>query len=207
MNALIGCITTLVLVVFIQHDAYANPEDLNLEQLDLLEESILEPQKKPIFNSQIFELDLPPRWALVQRDDTSFLFKPTDRRDATLQIRIQNIPNGTRPKHVLLREKEQRYKRYPRFTTVGPPLELSIGGFPAARMLASYYFQGNQQYPRTVETTYVVRESEVFIIELDCFTAQASRVSKDASTIYQSFIPRPTAAQRSKPRQVDNVPY
>ena len=60
----------------------ANPEDLSLDQLDLLEESILEPKTRPLFESQLFELDLPPRWALVQRSDRQFLFKPTDGRDA-----------------------------------------------------------------------------------------------------------------------------
>ena len=185
----------------------ANPEDLSLDQLDLLEESILEPKTRPLFESQLFELDLPPRWALVQRSDRQFLFKPTDGRDATLLIRLEKIPVGTRPKHVWLQERERRYKRYPRFSVVGPALELTLGGFPAARILASYFFQGNQAYPRTVETTYVVRENEVFILELDCFTAQASRLAKDASTMYQSFIPRPSATQRTRRRSVDNVPY
>ena len=184
-----------------------NPEDLSLDQLDLFEESILEPKTRPLFESQLFELNLPPRWALVQRSDRQFLFKPTDGRDATLLIRLENIPMGTRPKHVWLQERERRYKRYPRFSVVGPALELTLGGFPAARILASYFFQGNQAYPRTIETTYVVRENEVFILELDCFTAQASRLAKDASTMYQSFIPRPSAAQRSRRRPVDNVPY
>ena len=185
----------------------ADPDELSLEQLDLLEESILEPKAKPLFQSQLFVFDLPPRWALTERNDTSFVFRPTDGRDATLLVKVQTIPRGTRPKHVWLHEKEQRYKRYPRFSVVGPPLEFELGGFPAARILASYYYQGNQQYPRTVETTYVVRDNEVFILELDCFTAQASRITKDASSMYQSFIPRPTAERRTRQRPVDNVPY
>ena len=186
---------------------FANPDDLSLDQLDLLEESILEPKAKPLFQSQLFVFDLPSRWALTERNDTSFVFRPTDGRDATLLIRVQPIPHGTRPKHVWLQEKERRYKRYPRFSAVGPPLEFELGGQPAARILASYYYQGNQQYPRTIEATSVVRNNEVFILELDCFTAQASRISKDASTMYQSFIPRPTSEHRSRQRPVDNVPY
>ena len=192
---------------FSSSDQPGNSEDPSLDQLDLFEESILEPKTRPLFESQLFELNLPPRWALVQRSDRQFLFKPTDGRDATLLIRLENIPMGTRPKHVWLQERERRYKRYPRFSVVGPALELTLGGFPAARILASYFFQGNQAYPRTIETTYVVRENEVFILELDCFTAQASRLAKDASTMYQSFIPRPSAAQRTRRRPVDNVPY
>ena len=121
-------------------------------------------------------------------------------------IRLENIPVGTRPKHVWLQERERRYKRYPRFSVVGPALELTLGGSRRSnpRLLL---LPGNQAYPRTVETTYVVRENEVFIIELDCFTAQASRLAKDASTMYQSFIPRPSATQRTRRRPVDNVPY
>ena len=193
--------------IFFSVTSQGNSEDLSLDKLDLFEESILEPKTRPLFESQLFELNLPPRWALVQRSDRQFLFKPTDGRDATLLIRLENIPMGTRPKHVWLQERERRYKRYPRFSVVGPALELTLGGFPAARILASYFFQGNQAYPRTIETTYVVRENEVFILELDCFTAQASRLAKDASTMYQSFIPRPSAAQRTRRRPVDNVPY
>ena len=198
---------TFGLGIFLPVASQGNSEDLSLDQLDLFEESILEPKTRPLFESQLFELNLPPRWALVQRSDRQFLFKPTDGRDATLLIRLENIPMGTRPKHVWLQERERRYKRYPRFSVVGPALELTLGGFPAARILASYFFQGNQAYPRTIETTYVVRENEVFILELDCFTAQASRLAKDASTMYQSFIPRPSAAQRTRRRPVDNVPY
>ena len=193
--------------IFLSVTSQGNSEDLSLDKLDLFEESILEPKTRPLFESQLFELNLPPRWALVQRSDRQFLFKPTDGRDATLLIRLENIPMGTRPKHVWLQERERRYKRYPRFSVVGPALELTLGGFPAARILASYFFQGNQAYPRTIETTCVVRENEVFILELDCFTAQASRLAKDASTMYQSFIPRPSAAQRTRRRPVDNVPY
>ena len=185
----------------------ATTDELSLEQLDLLEESILEPQAKPLFESKLFEVDLPSRWALTQRNETSFVFRPSDGRDATMFIRLEQIPVGTRPKHVWLQDKERRYKRYPRFAPVGPALEFSLGGYPAARILASYYYQGNQQYPRTVETTYVVRDNEVFILELDCFTAQASRLAKDASTFYQSFIPRPETPRRTRQRPVDNVPY
>ena len=185
----------------------AEPEELSLDQLDLLEESILEPKAKPAFQSQLFTFDLPPRWALTERNDTSFVFRPTDGRDATMLIRVQNIPLGTRPKHVWLQEKERRYKRYPRFSVVGPVLEMDLGGNPSARILASYYYQGNQQYPRTIETTYLVKNNEVFILELDCFTAHASRLSRDASTMYQSFIPRPSSTERTRQRPVDNVPY
>ena len=185
----------------------AEPEELSLDQLDLLEESILEPKAKPAFQSQLFTFDLPPRWALTERNDTSFIFRPTDGRDATMLIRIQSIPLGTRPKHVWLQEKEHRYKRYPRFSVMGPVLEMDLNGNPSARILASYYYQGNQQYPRTIETTYLVRENEVFILELDCFTAHASRISRDASTMYQSFIARPSSNQRTRQRPVDNVPY
>ena len=186
----------------------ASPDELNLEQLDLLEESILEPKsQKPAFDSQLFVLDLPARWTLTERNNTSFVFRPTDGRDATLLIRVQKIPLGTRPKHVWLQEKDSRYKRYPRFSVVGPTLDLELNGHASSRILASYFYQGNQQYPRTIETTYVVRENEVFILELDCFTAHASRVTRDASTMYQSFIPRPSAQQRTRQRPVDNVPY
>ena len=45
-------------------------------------------------------------------------------------IRLENIPVGTRPKHVWLQERERRYKRYPRFSVVGPALELTLGGSP-----------------------------------------------------------------------------
>ena len=189
--------------------AYAldDPEELTLDRLDLLEDTILEPQSKPRFQDQLFELELPRQWALKTRSESVFIFVPLDNRDATFTVRLEPIPLGTRAKHVWLRDRDQRYARYPRFSTQAPVLDLTMAGFPAARILGSYFFQGNQQYPRTVETTYIVRGNEVFILELDCFTAHASRLTRDVSSLYQTFVPRPSQSERRNKAPVDNVPY
>ena len=187
--------------------ALDEPEELTLERLDLLEDTILEQPSKPRFQDQLFELELPRQWGLKTRRDSVFIFAPLDNRDATFTVKLERIPLGTRAKHVWLRDRDQRYARYPRFSTKAPVLELTVAGFPSARILGSYFFQGNQQYPRTVETTYIVRGNEDFILELDCFTAHASRLSADVTSLYRSFVPRPQSHERRSKAPVDNVPF
>ena len=184
---------------------------------------LFRPAPPRVFESPdgLFKVQLPSKWQVTDfRPGQSATFKPAGARPETQWIiqRIQ-VPPGAHPRLLRVKAIENRLGKLPGFRELAKA-DVSIAGFPAAAITASYHYQGNIQYPRALEEVFVVAGNEAFILHFECFEPDGSAYAKDVATMYQSlqFRPRqPSPNPDAKPQPptqkegnapfVDKVPY
>lgn len=142
---------------------------------------------------RLFALDLPDGWnvAVSAGDPSTVELRPADpSADATLFVRRLRVAPGVHPRQLLLNALEQRLRALPSFRE-GPRRDVRLAGSPAAVVSATYYHQGNAQYPRALEELFVVRGEEAYAFHFDCFEPAAATFAPALELVYRSFVIRP----------------
>ena len=163
--------------------------------LNLSAQNPLFGSKKPrVFKSPdgLFNIQLPGKWQVVDfRPGQSATLKPAGARAET-QLIIQKItvPPGAHPRLLRLKAIENRLGKLPGFRELAKA-DVTIGGYPAAAITASYHYQGNIQYPRALEEVFIVAGQEAFILHFECFEPDGSSYARAIGTMYQTLEIRP----------------
>ncbi len=144
-----------------------------------------------------FALEVPPGWnvARSEKDPGTYELRPADGTDASVFVRRMKVPRGASPRQLLLNALEQRLRKLPSFRE-GKRRDVKVAGQPGAVVDGGYYFQGNAQYPRTIEELFVVRGDEAFVFHFEAFEPVAASVSPALELVYRSFVIRPPAGVR-----------
>ena len=158
-----------------------------------------------------FRVQLFNDWGVVPRPGDSSLieFRPTKTQIRIfIHVRRVRVPAGASSMQMALNAREQRLRELPHWQEHGQR-KVIVGGRPAVVITGQYAFQGNIQYPITLEEVYVVVDEEAFVIHFECFTPDAGRYTRAMETFYSTFIPRPSPVQLKPPaeRSITTVPF
>jgi hypothetical protein len=178
----------LVTVVLGQYFVPA-PDKVSVPEIPLLNR-----KPKPFVTpGGLFSVQVPPGWGVALHDDDPYTidFKGVDRPGyGILQVRRIKVPRGAHPRQLLLVAIERRLSKLPNFK-IADRRDAQVAGNRAAVVTGTYAYQGNLQYPVTIEELFVVTGEEAFIFHFECFAAEAGRLATDLNTFYTSFRPRP----------------
>ncbi|MEK7703355.1 MAG: hypothetical protein AAB426_00240 [Myxococcota bacterium] len=146
-----------------------------------------------------FSLNLPGGWqAAAKPGDPATIELRTVRRnqEGILQIHHMQVPQGALPRQLLLNALDLRLGKLPGFRELARR-DVKISGVPASVLTAAYSFQGNIQYPRSLEEIYVVSGTDGYVFHFECFAPVTAAFASDLNAIYSSFVVRPAMAAES----------
>jgi hypothetical protein len=106
------------------------------------------------------------------------------------------VPKGAHPKQLMRNAVETRLKKLPGFA-IAAQREVTVAGYKAAAVTGGYSYQGNIQFPLTVEEIFVVVGSESFVFHFECFSPVAGDLAGDINSFYTTFQPRPASGEAS----------
>ena len=167
---------------------------------------------------KLFKVNLPSGWSvfLPKDDPYTFEFRPQNSGIHTsLFIRRVSVPRQANPRQLMLNALEKRLKKLPGLKILRKS-DNPIASYPAATLTAHYLYQGNIQYPKFLEESYVVTQREAFVFHFETFESNAGNLAHDLEAIYSSFQPRPrrgTPTKKLKPAtrkgliDLDNIAY
>jgi hypothetical protein len=154
---------------------------------------------------RLFSIKLPgefdPITSKANKDTVQFVSK---RGDAALFVTRVSVPSGANARQMLLNAIEQKLSTLPGFQQV-QRRDVMIAGAKAAAMDGTYNFQGNIQYPRTVEEIYAIFGNDAFAFHFECGPNPAQYVEA-LTTIYTSFVPRPPEEAGPSQPEVEPLP-
>jgi len=153
---------------------------------------------------RLFSIKLPGVFeAATSKSNPDAVLFTSKSRDATLLISRSNVPSGASSRQLLLNSIEQKLSKLPSFE-VANRRDVLIAGAKAAALDGTYNFQGNIQYPRTVEEIFVVFGIDAFAFHFEC-GSNPGQYGDALTTIYTSFVPRPPEAGPAQP-EVEPLP-
>ena len=158
---------------------------------------------------------IPAGWALSEVDGSkkTVLTPIQTGGNAKLLIERIEVPAGAHPRQLRLRSLETHLRKLKGFESLSER-DIAISGQPAAVVTGSYPWQGNIQYPRAVEQTFVVLGTHALRIHFECFQPAASTFAPAVALVYSTLTIRseasnaPAKAQpKPTPSFVDSVGY
>ena len=167
---------------------------------------------------KLFRVTIPAGWSvLLPKDDPyTYEFRHSDSgTNTSLFIRRISVPRGANPRQLMLNALEKRLNKLPSLKVLRKS-DTPIASYPAATLTARYSYQGNIQFPRVLEETYVVTKREAFIFHFEAFEARAGALTQDLKTFYTTFRPRPrvgtprtklSPASKNEPFDTDSIAY
>jgi hypothetical protein len=141
---------------------------------------------------QLFQISIPYGWTpfTVNKDPNAIQFRNSARGgDAMLTIRKFVVPEEAKPRQLILNAIDTQLSKLPRWRTI-QKRDLSIGGAPGASVLGGFAYQGNLQYPRMVEVTFVVYGTEAYSMYFECLDGTGPQYVQELTTFYTTFTPR-----------------
>lgn len=187
-----------------------------LAQVDLGPENLPgTPRRTFVAPGRAYALEVPIGWQLFASDKDPTTLELRFGDQASLFIRRLKVPKGAAPRQLLLNALEQRLRKLPAFQEV-VRRDVKVAGSPAAVVSGTYRYQGNAEFPRTVEDLFVVRGEEAFAFHFDAFEGAAGDLAAGLELVYRSFVIRPPGAggEGQAPRQAvelpvdpDRIPY
>jgi hypothetical protein len=193
LNALLKC-PTWVALTFLSL-TFVMPMNLSAQN------PLFGPKKPRVFKSPdgLFNIQLPGKWQVVDfRPGQSATLKPAGARPETqLIIEKINVPPGAHPRLLRLKAIESRLGKLPGFRELAKA-DVTISGYRAATITASYHYQGNIQYPRALEEVFIVAGQEAFILHFECFEPDGSSFAPAIGTMYRTLEIRPKQPNPAK---------
>ena len=132
---------------------------------------------------------------------------------AKILIERIEVPTGAHPRQLRLRALETHLAQLAGFRNLSQR-DIVIAGNPAAVVTGTYPRQGNIQYPRAIEQTFVVQGRDALRIHFECFEPAASQFAAAVALLYSTLTLQtstdsaPAKAQpKPTPSFVDSVPY
>lgn len=142
---------------------------------------------------RLFSIKIPPRWTVELHADDPYTydFRPKNKSvDARLRLSRILVPKQANPRQLLLNDVEGALSKLSDFEVLAKK-NMRLSGYRAARLKGRYDFQGNVQYPRYVEKTYVIVGEEAFVFQLECHPQLKPRLKRDLRVFYDNFTVRP----------------
>ena len=155
---------------------------------------------------RLFQAQIPASWGEAKtfpdnRDLVEFrIMRPQG--SALFQVKREPVGEGAQARQLLARAVEHRVSKLPHFIEIRRS-ELMIGGVRGASVLGTFWYQGNAQYPRTLEEIYLVLGKEAFTLHFECFQPLSGLIANELNSVYQSFTPRP-AGEGAVPAPTDD---
>jgi hypothetical protein len=154
---------------------------------------------------RLFSIKLPgdfdPVTVKSNKDTVEFVSK---HGEAALLITRVTVPSGANARQMLLNSIEQKLSKLPGFQQV-QRRDVMIAGAKAAALDGTYNYQGNIQYPRTVEEIFAVFGTDAFYFHFECGPNPGQYVDA-LTTIYTSFVPRPPEEAGPAQPEVEPLP-
>lgn len=164
--------------------------------------------------NRLFSVLLPPGWGTrVFADRPDFVeLRMVDRPGtAWLQIQRTAVAEGAQARQLLVRAVEGRLQKLPHFVEL-QRRDINFNGRKGASVLGTYWYQGNAQYPRTVEEVYIVAGHDAYELHFECFEPLSAAMAGELNLIYGSFVPRPAlekppVAPEESEDPLDKIPF
>ena len=166
------------------------------------------PKSAPfIAPNRLFQLDIGPPWQPMppaDHDPDTVQFQLISAEGSALfRVHRRPVGEGARAKQLLVKALDERLKKLPHFETV-LRRDVLVNGIKAASITGTFWYQGNAQYPRTVEEVYLVFGRDAFELHFECFSPLGPHLAPQLDRIYQSFQPRPSGETPSAPTDDDD---
>ena len=165
------------------------------------------PKRRFIAPGRVYAFEVPVGWDLYSSESDPTTLEVRFGEQGSLFIRRLKVPSGAVPRQLLLNALEQRLHNLPSFQEVSRR-DVRVAGSPAAVVSGTYRYQGNAEYPRTVEDLFVVRGEEAFAFHFDVFEAVAGNLAAGLELVYRTFVIHPPGAggEGQAPRPAVELP-
>lgn len=151
------------------------------------------PRPKYFSPDKLFALDLPAGWeaetdeknpnSVVMRD----FARPTGAWMSVIRV---DRPTEATPKYMLLVAIEQRMAKMPGIA-LDKKRDLRFNGNNAAAITGTYWYQGNVQFKRWFEETYIAVGQEAFVLHFECAIEAIASIIADKELLYKSMLFHP----------------
>ena len=163
----------------------------------------------------LLSFQIPAGWRLSEVDGSkkTLLIPENTSQHAKILIERIEVPKGAHPRQLRLRSLETHLRQLRGFQALSER-DIVISGQAAAVVTGTYPWQGNIQYPRAVEQTFVVQGQRALRIHFECFEPSAAHFAPSVALLYSTLVLQSAASSdpaKAKPKPtpsfVDSVPY
>lgn len=167
---------------------------------------------------RLFQVQVPPDWEpKIFADNRDLVeFRIIRRQGSALfQVKREPVSEGAQSRQLLARAVERRLSKLPHYSELRRS-EVVLNGIKGTSVLATFWYQGNAQYPRTLEEIFLVLGKEAYTLHFECFQPMSGLIANELNLVYQSFVPRPPGEgtlpapndnDDSDEINLDNIPF